>query len=178
MSEELLYFNGINGATGEYGLPAMTNAQLVKQIIDREPYDKLTDSEEERLRVRRLDIQRILPKASGAERDRLEKELQDITQQIIELPRQIKGVVERVDPTNLAQAGWGVIFAQDADPAIKVALADLLELRHEQAGDRFRVYEGPENGFGPGDTKNTFLGRNGFTTNASFKLFRNRLIMC
>jgi hypothetical protein len=32
MSEELLYFNGINGATGEYGLPAMTPADLGKFV--------------------------------------------------------------------------------------------------------------------------------------------------
>ena len=28
MSEKLLVFNGINGATGDYGLPPMTGAEL------------------------------------------------------------------------------------------------------------------------------------------------------
>ena len=39
MSEELLYFNGINGATGEYDLPPMTPHQLA-QVISGEEVDE------------------------------------------------------------------------------------------------------------------------------------------
>ena len=39
MSEELLYFNGINGATGEYDLPPMTPHQLA-QVISGEEIDE------------------------------------------------------------------------------------------------------------------------------------------
>ena len=39
MSDELLYFNGINGATGEYGLPAMTPHQLA-QVVSGEEIDE------------------------------------------------------------------------------------------------------------------------------------------
>jgi hypothetical protein len=164
MSEELLAFNGVNGATGEYGLPPMTNKTLVDQIIDRATYEGLKDEPEKSLRIRRLDIQRALSGTiSDAERAKLEKELQAVEAKLIELGYHL-AVVERVDPTNLAQTGWGIIFAQDADPAVKEALSDLLKLRQEQAGDLFRVYEGPKEGFRPSDTKNTFLGRNGFTT--------------
>jgi hypothetical protein len=71
------------------------------------------------------------------------------------------GVIEGVDPTDLAQAGWGVIFAAQ-DPRIsqlKQALAPLLSLRRSQAGQYFKVYEGG-NGFrSPKDTPRTFLGR-------------------
>ena len=162
MSEdELLYFNGINGATGGYGL-AVTNKELVNQIIDRETYERLSDKTEERLRIRRLDIERAMQKASGAEYDRLEKELQQVNAEL-EKGKQHWAVVDRVDPTNLAQAGWGVIFANNADPAIKEALSALLKLRREQAGDLFKIYDGPK-GFRPNDTKSTFLWRNGFTT--------------
>src|SRR5512143_2792182 len=118
MSEELLYFNGINGATGGYGL-AVTNRELVDLIIDRETYEELNDKTEKGLRVRRLDIQRALNGViSDAEREKLEKELQVVEAKLIELGYHL-AVEERIDPTNLAQAGWGVIFAANADSDIK-----------------------------------------------------------
>ena len=55
-------------------------------------------------------------------------------------------------------AGWGVIFHRDADPAIKEAMSELLVLREEQAGERFRLYEGGA-GFRPKDSKTKFLAR-------------------
>jgi hypothetical protein len=162
MSEELLTFNGINGATGEYGL-ALTNQALVDQIIQRETYDPLKDKDEKRLRARRLDIQRALTgNISAAEREKLENELQQLEAELVKLGYHL-AVVERVDPTNLAQAGWGVIFAHNADPAIKEALSDLLKLRQEQAGDLFKIYAGPT-GFRPTDTKQSFLSNNRMTT--------------
>ncbi len=36
MSQELLHFNGINGATGIYGLPPMTSKRLADHIIGDE----------------------------------------------------------------------------------------------------------------------------------------------
>ena len=71
------------------------------------------------------------------------------------------GVKEGVDPTKLEEAGWGIIFAHDADPAIKEALSELLELRRGQT-EHFFVFEGGSNGYRVGsDTKGTWLARQG-----------------
>ena len=69
------------------------------------------------------------------------------------------GVKEGIDPTDLAQAGWGIILpAEGADPAVKEALSALLDLRREQAGERFRIFEGAD-GFRKDDSKASWLGR-------------------
>jgi hypothetical protein len=43
------------------------------------------------------------------------------------------GVVEGVDPNDLSEAGWGVVFPADGDPKIEAALARLVSFRAEQA---------------------------------------------
>jgi hypothetical protein len=70
------------------------------------------------------------------------------------------GPKEGVDPKNLAQAGWGVIFAVEADPAIKEALQPLLDLRQSQAGEHFKVYEGYD-GYRPDESNTDFLAKHG-----------------
>ena len=70
------------------------------------------------------------------------------------------GVKEGIDPSKLAEAGWGVIFAHDADPAIKAALQPLLDLRKTQAGAHFRCYEQGD-GYRPNESKDKWLTRHG-----------------
>ena len=72
------------------------------------------------------------------------------------------GAKEGVDPKDLGEAGWGVIFAFDDPrvPAVKEALGELLDRRREQAGDLFRLYEGGE-GYRPDEAKTQFLARHG-----------------
>ena len=126
----LIYFNGVNGATGDYLTPPMPLAQLAK--IARG--ERLSPEETQELKAWRQ-LRSVQP-----------------------FP-----VKEGVDPDDLAQAGWGVIFAfedGDAIPAIKEALAPLLALRREQAGDRYREFVGPD-AYRPGETKRAFLERHG-----------------
>jgi hypothetical protein len=74
------------------------------------------------------------------------------------------GVLENIDPEDLAEAGWAVIFASDADPAIREALSPLLELRRAQAGaalaQRYRELRG-DDGYRRGERHRDFLARHG-----------------
>jgi len=65
-----------------------------------------------------------------------------------------------VDPLNLAQAGWGVIFASDAEPETIEALQPLLKHRRNQAGDLYREFLGAD-GLRADESKNAFLARHG-----------------
>ena len=128
MTEELLYFNGVNGDTGDYDLDPMTAARL---------FDVLRGVAE--------------PENIKELKYRVEWEAE-----------QHLGVGEGIDPTKLAEAGWGVIFPADPEgkfvPAVKEALKPLLDLRREQAGDFFRIYEGAD-GLLPNESKVEFLIR-------------------
>ncbi|MGC9349633.1 MAG: hypothetical protein ACP5JG_15960, partial [Anaerolineae bacterium] len=72
------------------------------------------------------------------------------------------GTVPWVNPRDLQQAGWGIVFPAAASPdrcqMLRDTLAPLLELRKEQTGRRFRVYDGKD-GYRVGDTARVFLKR-------------------
>ena len=73
------------------------------------------------------------------------------------------GVRAGIDSTKLGGddgAGWGVIFAYDAPPAVREAIKPLLDHRKAQAGAKYREYVGPL-GYRPGESKTDFLARQG-----------------
>lgn len=133
MSEDLLFFNGINALTGDYTVPPMEVAAFSRLVCEAPREDAA--------------ITRWL--ASWYARTRGEH----------------LALIEGIDAKNLAQAGWGVIFATDADPAVRQALAPLIDHRRAHAGGdhpggRFRVFDGPD-GHRPGENSHQFLARHG-----------------
>jgi hypothetical protein len=46
-----------------------------------------------------------------------------------------------MDPTNLGEAGWGIIIHEDTPRDICSALGPLTKLREQQAADRFKVLD-------------------------------------
>lgn len=62
-----------------------------------------------------------------------------------------------VDPSDLAQAGWGIIYAPGVGQAIKDALAPLIEHRKSQA-QPCKIFDGSD-GYRPGDSANDWLKR-------------------
>jgi len=68
--------------------------------------------------------------------------------------------ISDIDPNNLEEAGWCVLFAKDADPAIKKALEPLLAHREAQAKRLFKVFEG-NTGLLPGDDAKKWIERQG-----------------
>jgi hypothetical protein len=68
------------------------------------------------------------------------------------------------DASDLADAGWGVIFATDEDPAVIEALRPLMAHRQKMAGDYYYEYLGEKiagerrwPGHRPGESKEDFL---------------------
>ncbi len=120
-NEEILYFNGINGATGDYGL--------------------------------KLTMDQFIQLVHGESNKELLSELQFKQQEPFPLRPDL-------DPGDLSQAGWGIIFTEKADPLIKEALSELIELRRGQAGQYFKIFAG-DDGYRQGDSKNDFLSRHG-----------------
>ena len=60
----------------------------------------------------------------------------------------------------LDDLGWGVIFANDADPAIHHALRELLDHRQAQARERYQAFTAGK-GYRPGETVREFVERQG-----------------
>jgi hypothetical protein len=77
-------------------------------------------------------------------------------------PDKTLALVPTVDANDLADAGWGIVFASNIDPAITKKLETLIEHRCKQATgpQRFKIYEGNE-GVKPGQSATDWLDRRG-----------------
>jgi hypothetical protein len=103
----------------------------------------------------------------SGEKDRIDPDLRDELKAYWErLHEPDFAVVPGVDLRDLAQAGWGVIFAQGTDPAVKEALKELLEHRRGQADGFYREFSNfPDRAskfdtpYVPPERKNKFLER-------------------
>ena len=74
------------------------------------------------------------------------------------------GPGEGLDPCDLSQVGWAVVFARDADPAVRDALRELLDHRRRQAtavNEKYYSEFWGEDGLRPGESKAEFLARHG-----------------
>jgi hypothetical protein len=134
MSSPALFFNGVNGVTGELFPPA-----TLKEIAA------------------------IARGATLSSESRADREA---------FLRQGKKGLREGDPRDLAQAGWGIIFAE-ADQnagAVYDALSALRELRRSQAvaeSDHYYQEYFGEDGYKAGDTKRRFLSRHGVGSGAA-----------
>jgi len=142
----------------------------VYDILDSKKYGELLDSQAEFFSIQIEILKEKLFKELNNRQQELLKDMLDeqwdfledelCTGDLGEKAESPFPVIEGIDPTDLRQSGWAIIFpaAMSNRAEIKQALAPLLALRQEQTGPLYRVYEGNA-GYRPGETKTKFLQR-------------------
>ena len=72
-------------------------------------------------------------------------------------------VVPTCDPRKLEEAGWGIVFAADINPAIKEALQPLIRYREQQVNNEslFKIFEGNKGVNSPAQSATDWLDRRG-----------------
>ncbi len=171
MFEEPLIFNGINAVTGDYGQAPMSAhklARLIRGAPSPEDYREFVE------RQRRLAIltqlESRLTRVSDAESALREADAATSHEELgfkarVQAPFPVKP--GGGDPTRVEEVGWAVMFPADMHPRvreeIKEALQPLLDLRREQAGDLFRLYEGGD-AYRPGERKDQLCERLGVSS--------------
>jgi len=71
-------------------------------------------------------------------------------------------VASIIDPTDLTQTGWGIVFSRDVNPAIRQKLTRLIERRRQQVDnpELFRIFDGAD-GVRAGESAENWLFRHG-----------------
>jgi hypothetical protein len=135
LDEDLIYLNGLNGAGPGYLLEPLHPDELRRQARRLKP-EELFGSEDHAQALQDRDT------AGAAHLD----------------------LAAYINPANLKQTGWGLIFP-GAMPEVQVdalleRLSVLVAMRKEAAGDRFKLYRGasaPQ----PGESADQWVARNG-----------------
>jgi hypothetical protein len=139
-------FNGIDGASGGYVTPSLSIEDLAN-LAQGKP---LSEPQ--------------APTAATPSDLTTDEHLQDLEFLHRKVTEPSFALAEGYDAKDLAQSGWGVVFAPDASPAVREALAPLLDHRRAQAAAtqeaRYREFAGAET-VQPGESKNAFLIRHG-----------------
>ena len=138
MPRKLITFNGVNGSTGDYGMPQMTGDDLAAFIRGEGKPNNLAE-----LRQRyRSKFEEFLGVREGVNAERLDQAGW--------------GVIFPTYPVSEIERCRDVAAAKEA-------LQPLLKLRGTQAGDQFSAWiQGEGKGFRVGaDTKTTYLARHG-----------------
>ncbi len=149
--EKQFFINGIDGGNGQYLTPPLTPNDIRHIILDdaEEPAPIPTDAQQ----VSRM----VLGSKIDADDP---SHFEDLKYKWEASPRKepdsgVLGVAEGIDPKNLAEAGWGVIFAEHIGAGVKDALKPLLNLRRAQAGDYYQEF------LYHGESKLAFLEQHG-----------------
>ena len=176
MSDELkklfqgeLVFNGINGVTGEYGQPPMDSEQLARLVAGnptnadfqgfvahQKHVSTLTNLPQ---RLEKVTDDQLTLQEDADETALEEHKFKQLFQaQIVSSP--VKPGAG--DPSRIEDVGWALLFPAEMNPTlrenIKEALKPLLDLRQQQAGDKFRIYQGGK-AYRPGERKDKFFHR-------------------
>lgn len=180
MSAPLLYFNGVNALTGDYALPpsdpqswsaqtlSVPSSGLLTDLAQRKQQTDQSDGKLREARKRYAELQGELATllrlgtADAATLQALRRQLAEAERYLVSNTH--AGVRQGINPLDLAQTGWGIVFAARQDAAIQSqileALGPLISRRKQQAGERFRIYTGA-GGYRTGDSKGRFLSRHG-----------------
>lgn len=167
--DPIVYFSGIDPEAGAYATPSRTLPEMRSLILgEPEPQDlaliearpKREGKKEQRQQVAadlaevRTELRRKgLPAVERHKLQRQEGQLLDELQGLDDL-----ALVEWVDPRDLKQAGWCVVFAQSVHASIREALHPLIAHRQREVG-REAEYVCRE--YLPGEQLFDFLDRNG-----------------
>jgi hypothetical protein len=138
VNDEQLVFNGINAASGGYRQAPRSPQEILQMALSE--YRRQNRDQNAKAHVQQLERRHWQRTKKGM------------------------GVIEGVDTRNMAETGWGIIFAAKDDdaPRIREALQELLDHRREQAAQskeqRYHEYLGFD-GYQQDESGVNFLAR-------------------